>query len=308
MEDIKSCHRCTSFDECQDSESTAVIHADDQIVIEYLEEDEDEEAEEDEDDEEAEEDGNESLYEDILEDILNRNHEEDEEEDADNEDEEWEDGSIASQFSELEMPTSDFIFHFGDVHHTFDLIVSEDSDFYDYVMSDDFINECCGAPVYYLFKFYRHIGSFDQSLFLDTDKLRMLSCIFEYIFQHHSDVEDDEIEKILSTKNLILFRLFIESCTLDDNETNFFFQDIINSHNFHKDKVDFILTKYGGLLSPKIFSVFIENSYEDYGNERTHEYLMNMFRNEIQNLTDEQLEIIYSEGDHEIKEIVSDSM
>lgn len=272
-------------------------HADrEDVIIEYEDSDEEDEEPENEPEEEEDEEG----Y------IVELDEDQEYFDGDEDEDDEEDDSSIVSQVSNLEAPLPDFIFHFGDIHRTFDLIVSEDSDFYDYVMSEEFTDACGDSPLYYLFKFYRHIGSFDNSIFLNSETLKMLSCIFEYVFQYHGDIQTEEIEKIMSTRNLLFFRMFIESCTSDENQTNYFFQDMINSANFHKDKIDFVLTKYGGLLSPLIFSVFIENSYDDYGNDETYEYLMNIFRNEVQNLTDEQLEIIYSEAEDEIKEIISE--
>jgi len=267
----------------------------DTVNIEYGEsEDENEDEEEDENEDEEEQ------Y--LEEDMFDRESEDDENED--NEDNDEDQNSVVSDTSHL---TEQFEYDFGDFQNVFDLIISEDSGFYSYITSTKFIEACVGkSPIYCIYKIYRLLAFLKPSTFLDTENVKLISFIMSYVYEFYPFIEEDEIENILMTRNMILFRLFIETCTTDDGPTNYFFQDLINSEKFHKDKIDFILTVYGGLLSPLIFAVFIENGNQDYGNEDTYDYLMNMFTNEIPNLTDEQLKIIEDEADLEIQELVSE--
>lgn len=241
------------------------------------------------------------------------NESEDEYENAENEDddqgyesesEKEDEEGYETDFSEAEEGfTYDFI-KFADIYN---FIEEEDKPFYDY-LRNKFFDECDGrSPIYSLFKLYRVLFKGIEHFLIFPEIHRKLARIFQEVYNIYPFIEAEEMENILSTKNIPLFRIFIENCNNENEETCFFIQDIINSSEFHKDKIDAIRSYNGGLLNLDVFKVFIENDRDDYGNDETFDYFKDLIYSEKDDLTEDHLDLLNGDNvEEEIRDLFSD--
>jgi hypothetical protein len=270
---IKDTHTYFNDTHSEDGEVEVIFHE-----VQADESDED-------DDEEAENifDGSQEENDECVFDFIQDDESQDDDESQEDDDE------ISSVFSSLDVS---FTYNFGNINEIYELIDDSDEDFDEYLRSE-FMDECGeSSPVYVLFKLYRSIFKGKEELIVVLNYLRKLSTIFSTVFAIHSRLQEDEMENILFTKHLLLFRIFVENCRNEECETAFLYQELIISDFFHLDKIQLIEEKEGGVLNNVIFNVIRQNSCLDYGNDKTYEHIIALLQNQRENFTEDHEEML----------------
>lgn len=168
-----------------------------------------------------------------------------------------------------------------------------DQGFYTY-LQEEFENDLEDvSPIFFLYKLYEKIFEPNPQLMLVEEFLRSLTYIFSFIGETFPYYNECELDEIFSEEFIPFYKIIAENCS-EYEGTSYFFKELIQSENFHLDKINLALSMHEGILSDLIFNNLLELHEEDFCNEEVKEFLDDLILTNSERIIDQKSEYIES--------------
>lgn len=200
-----------------------------------------------------------------------------------------EDNEDDKSFVSEDISTS---YDFCDILSIYELYISEDSDFYNY-LRDSFEQEIDdNSPCYFLYKIYHAMFSDRPDLLACEDIYMMMGFIFGFVWNLFPYVTAEELDIIFEKSDFTLFKIFSENCDCEENKTHMFFSELLTCEKFHRVKLECILGTYKSFLNPDLFKIYICIDADEYNNEDLFEFMKELFLSKVDDFDEEHFDLL----------------